>query len=159
VRLRRAAPADAPTMARTMVLGFDTYRAFAPIGWRPPGDETASIRDRLAAPGAWALLAELAGEPAGHVALVPQRGDESRTAYLWQLFVRPAFWGSGLAGALHEAFEQRARELGYAQGQLRTPAAHARARRFYLRRGWQVDGPAVDAPEIGLALVTMRRSL
>jgi GNAT superfamily N-acetyltransferase len=157
--MRRAVPADAPTLARTMALGFDTYRAFAPIGWRPPGDETRWILHRLATAGAWALLAELAGEPAGHVALVPQRGDESRTAYLWQLFVRPSWWGSGLAGALHEAFEQRARDLGYARAQLSTPAAHTRARRFYMRRGWRVDGPAEWMPELRLPLVTMRRPL
>lgn len=142
-----------------MALGFDTYRAFAPIGWRPPGDPTRWIRERLATPGVWALVAELAGEPAGHVALVPQRGDESRTAYLWQLFVRPAWWGSGLAGALHSAFEQRACDLGYAQAKLRTPAAHARARRFYVLRGWRVDGPAEWMPELGLPVVTMRRPL
>ena len=82
----------------------------------------------MATPGAWALLAEIAGEPAGHVALLPPRGDESRTAHLWQLFVRPAWLGSGLAGALHEAFEQRARERGHTQAALRTPAAHTRAR-------------------------------
>ncbi len=157
--MRRALPADAPTMARTMALGFDTYRAFAPLGWRAPAVETAGIRRRMATPGAWALLAEIAGEPAGHVALLPLHGDESRTAHLWQLFVRPAWWGSGLAGALHEAFEQSARERGHAQAALRTPAAHTRARRFYARRGWRVDGPPEWMPELQLALVTMRRAL
>ena len=159
MRTRRALPADAPTMARTIALGFDTYRAFAPIGWPAPPDETAGIRHRLSTPGAWALLAEIAGEPAGHVALLPRHGDESRTALLWQLFVRPAWWGSGLAGALHEAFERDARERGYARAALRTPAAHTRARRFYARRGWRVDGPPEWMPELQLALVTMRRAL
>ena len=118
LRLREAVPADAPTMARTMALGFQTYRAFAPAGWEPPSDFTDWIRRRLAAPGAWALLAEHAGEPAGHVALYAERGDEARTAYLWQLFVRPSCWGGGLAG------------------RCTTPSSTAPARTASAGRGW-----------------------
>jgi GNAT superfamily N-acetyltransferase len=159
LRLRRAVPADAPAMVRTMTLGFETYVAFAPRGWRPPPDEAAGIRAGLAEPGVWALLADVAGEPAGHGALVPGAGEESRTVHLWQLFVRPRWWGSGLAATLHDAFLERARDSGYARARLLTPAAQARARRFYARRGWRVDGPAEPASMIGLMLVTMRRPL
>jgi RimJ/RimL family protein N-acetyltransferase len=41
---------------------------------------------------------------------------------------------------LHDAFIDRARELGYPRAWLGTPAAHARARRFYERHGWSWDG-------------------
>ena len=159
LRLREAVPADAPTMARTMALGFQTYRAFAPAGWEPPSDFTDWIRRRLAAPGAWALLAEHAGEPAGHVSLYAERGDEARTAYLWHLFVRPAFWGGGLAGTLHDAFVDRARADGFSRARLVTPAAHTRGRRFYARRGWRTDGTPVLDKQLGMALVTLRRPL
>jgi GNAT superfamily N-acetyltransferase len=156
IALRVAVPADAPAMARTMSIGFETYRAFAPPGWRPPPDDTPWIRNRMSTTaGAWALLAEVAGEPAGHVSLVPLPGDEVRTAYLWHLFVRPPHWGSGLAGVLHDAFLDRAREAGHARAQLRTPAAHGRARRFYARRGWRVDGPPERDTPFGMPIVTM----
>jgi GNAT superfamily N-acetyltransferase len=156
LRFRLAVPADAPTIARTMALGFDTYRAFGPIGWQPPQDMTALVAMRLATPGAWALLAEVAGEPAGHVGLLPDHGDEARTAYLWQLFVRPPWWGTGLAGALHDAFVAEARARGYRQGALNTPAPHARARRFYERRGWRPDGPPGELWRFGIPVLGYR---
>jgi GNAT superfamily N-acetyltransferase len=152
VTLRVARPSDAETMARTSHLGFQTYRAFGPAGWSPPPLETDGIRERLRQPRTWALLAEIAGEPAGHVAFVPdvRRAD---TAHLWQLFVRPAWWGTGVAGRLHDAFVAGARERGYSGGRLRTPAQHARARRFYERRGWRASGPPDDLWRFGLPLI------
>jgi GNAT superfamily N-acetyltransferase len=157
VRTRVAVPADAPTMARTMSLGLETYRAFAPAGWSPPSGEEAAIRRLLQRPGAWGLLAELAGEPAGHVAMLP--ADAGPTVYVWQLFVRPAWWGTGLAAELHEAFVARARDAGYREARLRTPAPHARARRFYARRGWRTDGPPDERWGFGIPLVTYRRTI
>jgi GNAT superfamily N-acetyltransferase len=138
---RRARPADAETVARTAWLGTDTWRAFAPAGWAPRSLEEGLVftRRRLTAPGAWALLAFVDGEPAGHYATVPGDWDEPRSVVLWGLFVRPAWWGSGLADRLHEAFVAEARERGYPQAWLATPAPHARARRFYERRGWRAD--------------------
>jgi GNAT superfamily N-acetyltransferase len=161
VTTRVAVPADAPEMARTLWLGFQTYRAFAPAGWSPTWsaeEAAAGIRDRLRGRGAWALLAGVAGEPAGHVALLPEP-DRHDTVDLWQLFVRPAWFGTGLAPALHDAFVARAREAGYRRGRLRTPAPHARARRFYERRGWRTDGPPDDLWHFGVPLVTYRCEL
>lgn len=158
---RVAVPADADAMARTMWLGFATYRSFAPAGWSlswTVEDEAAGIRDRLAGPGAWALLAHLAGEPAGHVALLPE-SDRRDTAHLWQLFVRPAWWGTGVADALHDRFVAHAREAGCSRARLVTPAAHARARRFYERRGWRTDGPPDDLIGFGMPLVRYRCDL
>jgi GNAT superfamily N-acetyltransferase len=156
-----AVPADAGAMARTMHLGFATYRSFAPAGWAltwSVDDEAGWVRERLRSPGAWGLLAEVAGEPAGHVALLPE-ADRRDTAYLWQLFVRPAWWGSGVAGRLHEAFAAQARGAGYRRARLRTPAAHARARRFYERRGWRTDGPPDDLLGFGMPLANYRWDL
>ena len=74
-----------------------------------------------------------------------------------QLFVRPAWWGTGLAAGLHDAFLAEAAARGYRTARLHTPAGHARARRFYERRGWQVSGP----PEtwIDLPVIAYRRAL
>ena len=156
---RRAWPADAETLARTARLGLDTWRAFAPAGWAPPpfADHVARTRARLRRPDAWALLAFVDGEPAGHCALVRDDFTDPGGVDLWQLFVRPPWWGTGLAARLHDAFLVRACELGYPRAWLGTPAAHARARRFYERRGWRFRAPL--EPEGGLLLAIYGRPL
>jgi len=157
--MRRAWPADAETLARTGRLGSETWRAFAPRDWVPRSfDEgVAFTRDRLATPGAWGMLADVAGEPAGHYATVPGCWDEPRAVILWSLFVRPAWWGSGVADHLHEAFLAEARERRYPWAWLATPAPHARARRFYERRGWRAD--TLLEPGRGLPMAIYGRSL
>ena len=45
--IRIAVPDDAPALAGTTRLGFESYRAWAPDGWEPPPHslEIRSIRD------------------------------------------------------------------------------------------------------------------
>jgi GNAT superfamily N-acetyltransferase len=103
---RRAWPADAETIARTVGLGMETWRAFAPAGWmpRPHAQGVGFARETLSAPTARALMAFVDGEPAGHCALTAGDWDEPRAAELKSLFVRPRWFGTGLADRLHEAF-------------------------------------------------------
>jgi GNAT superfamily N-acetyltransferase len=151
---------DAPTISRTMLLGFETYRAFAPAGWSPrlPRGAVERIAEQLRNRHTWALLAQIAGEPAGHVALCPDlaRAD---TVCLWQLFVRPQWWGTGLARTLHDAFMAEARERGYTAARLNTPAPHARARRFYEGCGWRPSGPPHELWDFGIPVIEYRRAL
>jgi GNAT superfamily N-acetyltransferase len=144
VATRRARPSDAATIARTVLLGVQTYVAFAPGDWTPvpPPNDVEMTTARLARRDTWALLAEIAGEPAAHVSLFPY-WRPGGAVYLWQLFVRPAWWGSGLAAGLHDAFVAEARGRGYREARLHTPAGHGRARRFYERRGWRATGEIV----------------
>jgi GNAT superfamily N-acetyltransferase len=95
-------------------------------------------------------------EPAGQVGLLADPAPA--TVYLWQLFVRPLYWGTGLADRLHAAFLAEARARGYQRGRLRTPAGHARARRFYERNGWVTDGVASYEERIGLDLLFYDRA-
>ena len=155
---REGTVADAAAMAETVGIGFDGYRAFAPPGWEPPrfSVEVAAIRSRIVGDDAWAVVALDGDEPAGHVALLadPSPG----TVYLWQLFLRPAHWGTGLAGSLHDAFLQEARARGYERGRLKTPFGQARARRFYERSGWETDGVAALDDTLGLELLVYTRA-
>jgi GNAT superfamily N-acetyltransferase len=154
VTMRRAWPADAETIVRTGRLGQETWRAFAPRGWtvRPPDEHVALVRDALSRPGAWAVLASVAGEPAGHAGMIPGDWDEPRSAILYALFVRPAWWGTGLAASLHDAFVEHARAAAFPYAWLSTPAAHARARRFYERRGWRADTLLADNRGLPMAI-------
>jgi GNAT superfamily N-acetyltransferase len=150
-------------MAQTLAAAFAGYRAWAPMRWRPPGSRGDLVRlaATLGGDGAWALVAEDEGAIAGHVALLPGRpflGHEDLprgTADLWMLFVRPSWWGTGLAGELHGAFVAEAAARGYAHARLFTPEHNARARRFYERVGWEQHAPSRHDERLDLSLVTL----
>ena len=160
--LRRATAADAEAMSETVALGFDAYREFAPPGWRPPDvrapHELARMRARLEAQSTWARIAEDRGLVAGHAGFFPQ-ASVAASAHLWQLFLRPPWWGSGLATELLHAALAAARAQGYRRMRFYTPRDHARARAFYEREGWTTDGVTISEPLLGLDLVQYRRDL
>ena len=150
---RRATIADLDALVADVQAGFDSYVDFAPLGWAAPeldsdGGAMAAI---LAHGDTWAQLALAEGTPVGHIAFTPARRQEEAEpwasrpvipglAHLWQLFVLPAWWGRGVAPVLHEAAIAEIRARGYPAARLYTPSLHARARRFYERRGWRVAG-------------------
>ena len=166
--IRVAVPDDASALAGTTRLGFESYRSWAPEGWEPPPPalELRSIRERLRQSTTWCAMAvDDDGVPAGHVGITHAAERERPhvripgRAHLWMLFVRPPWWGSGLATRLHRlALEQAARE-GYETIRLYTPYGAARARAFYEREGWTAAGPAFPEPLLGLDLVEYRRVL
>jgi len=159
VTFRRAWPADAETIARTVGLGMETWHAFAPAGWTPRAHRqgVGFAREALSATSAWAVLAFVDGEPAGHFAMTAGDWDEPLAAELKSLFVRPRWFGTGLADRLHEAFVEAARERGYPWAWLSTPAGNARARRFYERREWRAD--TLVETHRGMPWVSYGRSL
>jgi len=148
---RRASNRDLDALIADVAAGFASYVEFAPSGWQPPDISTERGRtaEQLADPATWALLALVDGSPAGHVAFFPGRrrapggapgeGESEPIpglAHLWQLFVLPEWWGRGVAPVLHDAAIAEMRSQGYRRARLFTPSGHARARRFYERRGW-----------------------
>ena len=151
--MRVARPSDAETIARTMHLGIETYTSFAPAGWTPrrPPHLVENLADQLRSRHTWGLLADIGGEPAGHALMLPD-WQPGEGAYLSHLFTRPAWWGTGLAGRLHDAFVARARALRYPFAWLATPAGNARARRFYERRGWTADTLLEDEGGLPMAI-------
>lgn len=151
IETRRATLADLDALLAHVRAGFDSYVEFAPEGWRPPPVEhdRESTQDLLGDPETWALLGLAAGQPVGHVAFYPgrepdperRRGWRERQrvpglVHLWQLFVVPEWWGRGVAPTLHDAAVAEMSARGFDTARLYTPASHARARRFYERRGW-----------------------
>ena len=93
-----------------------------------------------------------AATPAGCVLFEPAPGLPG-VAHLANLFVDPAWWGTGLAARLHGRAVAAMRERGYRTGRLFTPEAQARARRFYEREGWRAAGPPRWEELLGLSLV------
>ena len=154
--LRPAGPEDAEAMAETLQIGFDGYHAFAPPGWRPPDArsavEVARMRARVGDPSTWTMLAEDGGLVAGHGGYLPQPGVTG-SAHLWQLFVRPPWWGKGVAPALLGEARAAAAAQGYGRMRLFTPRDQRRARVFYEREGFRHTGWEALEESIGLVLV------
>lgn len=171
---RLATPADCDAMLEVVSEGFESYVDFAPPGWRPPPTDEVreQIAARLADPETWTLLALSDAEPVGHFAFIPahersagdlpmagvKRPRLPGVAHLWQLFVAREWWGSGVADLLHEAGIDAMREQGYERARLFTPAAHARARRFYERHGWR-SGEEAPNEFLGLDIAEYRLDL
>ena len=68
--------------------------------------------------------------------------DRARSS-VWALFVDPAMEGAGFGKALHDHLIAWAAAAGLETLTLST-APGTRAERFYLRAGWQADGPTSD---------------
>ena len=131
---RAAAPADAEELARAVVDGVEDYRSFAPPGWAPPSlaGEIEHLHALLGDEHVWCLLAEADGELVGQVTVLPAARaarpvDDPALAHLSNIFVRRDRWGTGLAGALHTAAVEAARERGFTEMRLFTAAGQARA--------------------------------
>jgi GNAT superfamily N-acetyltransferase len=166
LKLRSATVEDAESLARVVIDGFEVYRDFAPPDWEPPslGDEIALLRELLPEESTWCRLAEVDRRVVGQVTFLPAARssvphDEPRLAHLRNLFVVSEYWGTGLARDLHGAAITEARGRGYARMRLFTPAAQARARRFYEREGWVQAGEEFHSPGPDLVIVEYRYRL
>jgi GNAT superfamily N-acetyltransferase len=160
--IRPALPDDAPAVMAVVQAGFETYRAFAGRDWDPPDDlrdeEIERSRTELADPRTFALLAEAGGVVVAHVrtvaAVSPSPDGSVPDVHFRHLFVREAYWGTGLAKTLHDAAIARLRGTA----RLYTPAAQARARRFYEREGWTLHHGPHLVPALPFELVEYRRT-
>lgn len=164
---RRAGPGDAATLAAMIAEGFDGYRAWAPPGWSAPEERVEATRrlsDALGRPDVWCLLAESGGEAVGHVTLslttmAQPEPAPAGTVNLWQLFVRPAWRGRGVAPVLMRAALHEAGRRGFVRARLWTPRGAMRARRFYEREGWTVTGAERDESPLRLSIVEYERNV
>ena len=166
MRLRPATVDDAPRLAAVMAEGLATYRAFGGTGFSPPSIEVieADLAARLPQPSVWCRLAEQDGAVAGYVSLLPaaearRRVDDPRLAHFWMLFVRPPWWGTGLARQLHGDACEAAAARGFTAMRLFAAAGQARARRFYEREGWALVGEPFPHDLMGLDMVEYRRAV
>lgn len=95
----------------------------------PADDVLARWAVRLDDPTQTVLIAEMAGERAGYVAV--------GGGWLNHLGVVPDHWGSGLADVLHDAALAALAAEGADTSYLWVLVDNHRARRFYRRRGWR----------------------
>jgi GNAT superfamily N-acetyltransferase len=167
IEARRATSADIGPMIDTIDEGIAGYLSSAPAGWRPPVTPEPvrrAIAERYDGDDAWALIAAAGRDTAGLVSVssvvrASRDAAPPGTGYLWQMFVRPPWQGSGLAGALIDRAFEEALARGWTRLILWTPRDQAQARRFYEREGFTARGREQFSEEIGLPLVQYERPL
>jgi GNAT superfamily N-acetyltransferase len=167
IEVRRATPADIETVIALIDSELRRYAEWAPgFTPAPPSDE---MRERLNPlyedeERAWILLALHGDEAVGLVSLATITGADARvppegTVYLWQMFARRDWQGTGLACALLDRLIEEARRRGYTRIVLWTPAGAAQARRFYEREGFELTGEEDPESKFGLPLVQYGRTI
>ncbi|MGH2841142.1 MAG: GNAT family N-acetyltransferase [Solirubrobacteraceae bacterium] len=164
-KIRPATRQDLTTLADILTEGFSTYRRWSPIGWEPPTRAAMllGLMHKFGQDGSWGLMAFRDGDAAGQSTARPERTADgeprSDLARLTQLFVLEKYWGSGLAGELHELTLEGMRERGFEQACLWAAVGQARARAFYEREGWTATGRLDSENELGLELMEYGRTL
>jgi GNAT superfamily N-acetyltransferase len=146
VRVRRAEPADARGIAEVHTRTWQAaYRHVFPAEVLNSLDVQERVHgwlERLEADmDVW--VAETERGIVGFVAAGPSRTEDG-PGELYAIYVLPEAWSSGAGSALMAAFKDWLEREGYPTAMLWVLADNPRARRFYEREGWRVDGERVD---------------
>jgi GNAT superfamily N-acetyltransferase len=158
MQVRKATADDAPGIARVQERGWQlAYRHVFPAEELDRGGFIQAHRwtERLERPPAgWTtFVAEHDDEIVGFTSVGPSR-DEPGIGELYAIYVDPEQWSTGTGRALIEVAEEQLRSE-YQEVTLWVLEANPRAREFYERGGWSVDGGrkaearwGVRAPEV-----------
>ncbi len=145
--VREAQLQDAPEIARVQILSWRAaYRGLIPDSILEDLDiqeRTLRWNKLLSKPDEWIFVAVDQDSLVGFCSLAPARdGEEDPTvvAEIVTIYVDPEKWGQGFGKALSEAALQRARKGGFQELKLWVLRENHRARDFYERLGFQVDG-------------------
>jgi GNAT superfamily N-acetyltransferase len=149
---REIGPADIDEVAALVADSFVGYRAFAPADWQPPpvGEQIRGLQRWIGDPDFWGELASDDQALVGHATVTPatrhsfHAAQDPALAHLGHLFVKPRYWGSGVAAQLLAHATNAASARGFAAMRLFVPVGQERARRFYTREGFIAVGEPFD---------------
>ena len=157
--VRDAQLQDAPEIARVHILSWRAaYRGLIPDSILEDLDiqeRTLRWNKLLSRPDEWIFVAVDQESLVGFCSLAPARDGEEDpkvVAEIVAIYVDPEKWGQGFGKALSEAVLQRARKGGFQELILWVLRENHRARDFYDRLGFHVDG-AGDAKGFAPGLV------
>jgi RimJ/RimL family protein N-acetyltransferase len=158
--VRDAELEDAEAFVRAYELSWDAMAAPL-VGKRL--EDFVSFEDRLES-----FRAALAQRSDDARILVAERDEaivgvatcvrDGATSELRSIYVIPEAWGTGVAQRLMESALDAMRERGATEATLWVVAANPRARRFYEREGWTLEGET-RASQLGPREVRYRRTL
>ena len=149
--IREVVLADADALGRVHVEAWRVgYRGMMPDAFLASLDGAARAarwRELLGAPkeGRRRLVAiDDTATLVGFAMVGPARDEAGDRGELYAINVTPAAWGTGAATALLAAATRALAELGHREAILWVLRANARARRFYQREGWSMEGDRRD---------------
>lgn len=145
--LRRANVGDAVGIAEVHVASWrGAYTGLLPaalLDAHTVERRTARWRDELSAGSQTTWVALEAGVVVGFASIGGSRDADTgpRVGELYAIYVAPAAWDKAVGHALHEA-AVASLESAYDEAILWVLDGNVRARRFYERHGWRLDGAA-----------------
>jgi GNAT superfamily N-acetyltransferase len=161
VTVRLARPGDARRLAEIHV---ETWRATYPGVVPQEVLDGLSVERReqqwerwIPDPASTAFVAEIDGEVVGFVNVGPSFSTAG-LGELYAIYVVPAAQGTGAGSALMEAAVDALGER-FEEAILWVATENPRARRFYERHGWTVDGERIDDSIPGVSLPETRYRL
>lgn len=146
VHVRRAVPSDAMEVARIHVRSWQSgYRGVLSQDYldalRPEDRASRYTFDSVDSDGPFTLVAVNGDVVTGLVTVGWLRdGDLPAAGEVWAIYVDPPRWNEGIGQTLMFEGTTWLRRRGYATAALWVLSANARARRFYERGGWVLDG-------------------
>ena len=169
IEVRAATSDDAPVIARINVESWlAAYRGIVSDRFLRRISTTArerAWRERILADATrLTLVAERESKVVGYCGLsTPSRDEDAGlgVAEVAAIYVDPSVWRIGAGRALMDAALATLREAGWAAATLWVFEANSRARAFYERYGFTLDGSKQAHPELGPSAVEvrMRRTL
>ncbi len=101
------------------------------------------------------FVAELEGRVVGFVGTLPSR-DPDAAGELGEIYALPHAWGKRVGTALMAAALDALAARGYPEAILYVLEDNPRARRFYEREGWSLDGKQKTDEFLGIAVTEVR---
>jgi GNAT superfamily N-acetyltransferase len=157
MEVRAAVPGDAEAIAAVHVAAWQEAYAhvFEPgaLAALDPAPRTRHWREGIRS--GWTVL--VADDGSGFVSVGPARdADEPELGELYAIYVTPERWGTGVGRALMAAALEALRDGDFSEAVLWVLEDNPRARRFYERAGWALDGAAKEEEFLGTRVREVR---
>ena len=157
--IRRATVADAAAIAdvhvRTWQAAYEHIFGADLLAGLDPAARESRWRQTIEGDEQVSLVAEEAGRVVGWCTVGPSR-DADAEGELWGIYVAPEAWGSGAGPALLGAGVEELCAAGHRDAILWVLADNPRARRFYEREGWALDGARREGEHLGVRTAEVR---
>jgi ribosomal protein S18 acetylase RimI-like enzyme len=156
ILIRPARPEDAAAVAdvhtRTWQAAYEHVFGAERLATIDVSRRRALAEDSIASGGT--AVAERDGRIVGFAVVGPSTDVEGE-GELFMIYVLPEAWGTSAARGLMEAAKERLR-VQYREATLYVLDDNPRARRFYEREGWALDGVTKTGEFLGLPVAEVR---